>query len=340
MSGLQIIKVTDMGTIEVLSLDLIKNIYTAKELQNKYDNNFNLEYLSFVIFVLNARQPIGRLSVYENPHIRVAESNALVVGNFECISDQKVASLLFQEAEKFATENDYSAIIGPINGSTWDNYRLPLEGIYPRFFTEEYFKNYYPNLFRQNEFEILTEYYSTIISDLNKYLNSFEDKRDIFLNASGLQVRGISKENFIADMELIYDFTMETFSGNYLFSPVSGAYFIEKYLPVKQFIDPDYCLLVFDKNGTLVSLFFCLPDILNHNSSTLIVKTIAGKSGRNYAGISSWLFRRIIKKAAQNGYTHIINAFMHKNNASINISRKYKSEVIRTYNLYVKHLDS
>lgn len=338
MSTLQVKRVTEINVIEALSVDLLKNIYTSHELENKTDNNYSREYLAFVIFVIKGQNPVGRLAVYENQQIRQAESNALVIGNFECINDKDVAAVLFQEAELFAEENSYSALIGPINGSTWDNYRLPVEGVHPRFFTEELLKNYYPIHFRQNKFEILTEYYSTIISNLNEYISDLEPPRDIFLNSSGLQVRGISKENFQEDMKLVYKFSMDLFSSNYLFSPVSETYFLKKYLPIKQFIDPDYCLLVFDKND-LVALFFCLPDIFNPSSSTLIVKTIAGKSGRKYAGISSWLFRRIIKKATQNGYTHIINAFMHKNNTSLNISLKYKSEIIRTYCLYIKNLE-
>jgi len=338
MSDFRLIKLTEISAIGTLSADLLKNIYTPEELNGKNDGNFNPEYLLFVLFVNRAELPLGRLAIYENPFIRVATNNALILGNFECIADREVADLLFKEAERFAKENAYSSLIGPINGSTWDNYRIPLESEYPRFFTEEIFKNYYSKLFEEFNFEILTEYYSGIIYNLNDIGNNSIQPRETFTNSSGLKIRSISKENFVEDIEMIYHFCMDAFSKNYLFSPISKFYFVEKYLPLKQYIDPDYCLMVFDRDNNLVSFFFCLPDILNSGSSTLIVKTIAGKSGRNYAGVSSWLFRMIVEKAIQNGYTQIINAFMHKNNVSLNISRKYKSEVIRTYRLYVKKL--
>ena len=237
MSDLQLIKSSDLNVLKTLSEHLLYNIYSSEDLKNKKDGNFNPEYLLFVLFVLRSDIPIGRIAVYENSHIRFAANNALLFGNFECIADNDVVGLLFKEVERFANDNGYFSLIGPINGSTWDNYRLPLESGYPRFFTEEIFKNYYSRLLEDNKFEMLAEYYSTIISNLNTIVNDTVQTRDMLLNSSGLKVRSISKENFVEDIEMIYHFSMEAFSRNYLFSPISKSYFIEKYLPLKQIID-------------------------------------------------------------------------------------------------------
>ncbi len=338
MSELHIIKVNDIAVVNKLSEQLLKTIYSPEELKFKKDAGYDPEYLSHVIFVVKDEVPLARTAIYTNPFIRASAKNALTMGNFECVYDTEVAEKTFGEVELFAKQNSYSSIIGPVNGSTWDNYRLSMEGNYPRFFTEELFKNYYSSLFINSGFDILTEYYSTLISDIHLIVEEQDKARDTFLVSTGLNFRGISKESFLVDLEKIYHFAMDAFSGNYLFSPLSRSYFIEKYLPLQQFIDPDYCRLVFDKNNNLVAFFFCLPDILNPNSKTLIVKTIAGKSGRNYAGISSLLFKRVVAKAIQNGYKHIIHAFMHKSNQSLNLSRKYNSKIIRTYQLFVKQL--
>ena len=340
MSDLCIIKLTDLDSIFALSDTLLKNIYTHEELSIKNNKNFNPDYLQFVIFVLKGDLPLARLAIYENGQIRVALNNALVIGNFESVNDKQVVDLIFGEAEKYAKENNYASLVGPINGSTWDNYRLPVESNYPLFFTEEIYKNYYSDLFCISGFELLTEYYSTGISDLASIVHEPIHPRQTFFLNSGIQVRSISKEKLEGDLELIYHFSMQKFSKNYLFSSIPKSYFIAKYLPLKQYIDPNYCLMAFDVNNDLVAFIFCIPDLLNKDSNTLIVKTVAGKDGRNYAGITTWLFRQIVAKAIQNGYTYIINAFMHKNNVSINISRKYKSEIIRTYHLYIKKFNA
>ena len=339
MSALRIVQYFDSVSAQSLSEKLLHSIYTESELKVKIPDNFNHEYLKFILFVLLEDVPLARLAVYENKYITHAGKRVLIIGNFECTDNHFAATRIFKEAAVFATKYAYSFVIGPINGSTWDNYRLPVENEYPLFFSEDQFKNYYIDLFTSNGYKVVTEYYSTLISDLHTIIFNKNKSREKFFIESGFQVRGISKDHFKQDVELIYTFSMQAFSQNYLFSPVSKSYFISKYLPFKDLIDPEYCLLVFDKVGELVCFFFCLPDIRNREEKTLIVKTIAGKPGREYAGLSAWLFQLIIEKAIQHKYTRVINAFMHKNNMSLNISRKFHAEVIRTYQLYIKNMD-
>ncbi len=339
MIHLKNITPTDIQFAYVLSEKLLINLYSTEELLIKHKPQFNNEYLVSVYFVMECDEVLAQFALYYNPFIQLEQKKVLCIGNVECIDNAEVAKYLFDAASDYAFKNGFQKLIGPINGSTWDDYRIPINFDFPMFFTEDIYKQYYPRLFIEAGFEVLAEYVSTQIPDLNTIAQANNPQRADYFIQNGIHVRNISLENYENEINTIFNFSMKAFSSNYLFSPISELHFREKYLPLKKILNPEFCLLAFNKNEELVALFFAIPDVFDLSHKTLIVKTIAQLPAKQYAGLSKFVLQKVTERAISKGFTKMINAFMHVSNISFNISNKLLAKPIRTYQIFYKNLN-
>jgi len=338
MTGLQEKIITDPLLIRQYAEILLQEIYTPDELVHKQQEQYNETLLDHVVFIFKNDQPLAKAAVYLNPYIRVANKKTGLIGNYECVADTAVSGFLMKYIESWAKENECAYILGPMNGSTWDQYRFALKFDTPPFFTEDYVPAYYVKQFMQMGFNPVANYYSHVLDRENGLNKNNGKEAERMFREKGMQMREISTEHFERDITLIYELSASAFQNNFLFSPVTLAYFTKKYLPVKNIIDPQLVLLVFDSLDQLVAFIFCLPDIYHSDSKTVVVKSIARHNEPAYAGISRWLFPEILERSFQKGYSRIINAFMHEENISSAISKQFRSQPYRTYQLFLKQI--
>ena len=73
---------------------------------------------------------------------------------------------------------------------------------------------------------------------------------------------------------------------------------------------------------------------LNFNKDTIVVKTIARKLGRTYAGLGRSIADAITQIALEKGYSNILHAFMHQQNSSKSLSKKQNAIALKNYALY------
>ena len=75
-----------------------------------------------------------------------------------------MAKFLFNIADNFVISKGYKKIIGPVDASFWNKYRLKINYFENKPYTSEpYNKEYYLKLFQDNGYEIIEHYIS------NKY---------------------------------------------------------------------------------------------------------------------------------------------------------------------------
>lgn len=106
--------------------------------------------------VLKNTQVVGRIAAFYNPRYRNMGDGDLQVGGigfFECIEEQNVANMLFQEAQKFLTEQGCQAMDGPINLGERDKFwGLLVEGFTRPLYGMNYNPAYYQKLFENYGF--------------------------------------------------------------------------------------------------------------------------------------------------------------------------------------------
>lgn len=67
---------------------------------------------------------LGRLAIFSNNLLRYNNELTWTLGLYECIDREEVAYALFSTATALAQRSKVSYLIGPMNGSTWNNYRI------------------------------------------------------------------------------------------------------------------------------------------------------------------------------------------------------------------------
>jgi predicted N-acetyltransferase YhbS len=106
------------------------------------------------------------------------------------------------------------------------------------------------------------------------------------------------------------------------------------------FINSELVLLA-EREEQVVGFSFALPDALQagrgEDINTVILKTVAVLSGRDYAGLGNLLAAQTHAIAHRLGFTRVIHALMHDGNASRTISGFY-GQPLRGYTLYSKSL--
>ena len=70
-----------------------------------------------------------------------------------------------------------------------------------------------------------------------------------------------------------------------MFVPKTESNFINLFWPLKDLIEPQLFWLCEDKNGIVQAIVFCIPDYLNENNDTIVVKTIAKLNKPDLNGI-------------------------------------------------------
>jgi len=315
---------------------VVQNAYSEQSIRRQQTESFDLEHLERFYVCYSDNKIVGRMALYTNPKIHYQNKKTALIGNYECMNDSRVSQSLFEKLWQDLYLDGFSCVIGPINGSTWYDYRFKTDTENPPFFSEPEQQPFYNEDFLNQGFIVLGDYQSYLITDLEKKDEKVNRRIDHFLD-NGLIFKSIDKLHLDSELKRLYEFSMQAFAGNFLFTPISCESFVQKYKSIERIISPEFSIFAEDKNGKLVGFVFGYPDLYNLEERRLVGKTVAISPLRDYAGIGVVLERMITDRALENDYHSMIHAFIKSGTYSSNIS-KNQGTLYRTYRLYVKHI--
>jgi GNAT superfamily N-acetyltransferase len=261
-----------------------------------------------------------------------------LIGHFNATWDGGVE--LLHAATTELQDRGCTLAVGPMDGSTWHNYRLVTDrGSEPPFLLEPQNPPEWPAQFEQAGFTPLAQYYSALNGDLSR-----QDPRGLRAEQRvgdfGIQIRSATAETLQRDLQQIYRISISAFANNFLYTPLSEPEFLEQYRRVLSYVNPRLVLMA-EWNGDAVGFLFAIPDALQsqrgHAVDTAIVKTVAILPDPSLKGLGSLLVARAHRAAHDLGFKRCIHALMHESNTSLNISRHY-AEPMRRYTLYSRSL--
>jgi GNAT superfamily N-acetyltransferase len=244
--------------------------------------------------------------------------------------------------------------VGPLDGSTFRNYRLVTQRAiqggdpHPPFLLEPNNPDEWPAHFRAAGFSAWSEY----LSDLAPLTapDSQLESRTTALAVQGIHLRGLDPAIFnnapgdssAFDRELarIYPLVMTAFANNPLFTAISYGEFHAQYAPMRSLLSPDLVVLA-EREGELVGLLFALPDFAQAQRGeaidTVILKTLAVLPSLSGIGLGSLLTAKVHTQAYHLGYRWAIHALMHVKNRSRRISA-HTASPFRGYTLFARPL--
>ena len=250
-------------------LDLPKKLYTKKDNMEDYDSTkkllLNLHPLSnyfnlnkFIIY--KNKEVVGRFVITEYPD----DKEICYIGFFECVKDNKVAKLIFSEAEKFAKEKKYKKIVGPVDASFWIKYRLKINQFDKRPYTgEPYNLKYYFNMFKDNKYKVCDHYVSNYFDKVNyKYSNEKYNKHYEEFTKLGYEIVKPKVKDFDKCIEEIYKMIMKLYSDFPTFKKIDKKDFIELFSSYKKIINMSMVRMAYFK-GKAVGFFISIPNYYN-----------------------------------------------------------------------------
>ena len=113
---------------------IAKEIYPADSIRLRIPEKISTGYLESCSIILTNGIPKARVALYSNPFLKYQERRAFCVGHFESVDDFDIANELLEHVAKKAKELGAEYLIGPMNGSTWENYRFSTHNNHPNFF--------------------------------------------------------------------------------------------------------------------------------------------------------------------------------------------------------------
>ncbi len=185
------------------------------------------------------------------------------LGFFECINDQDTARFLFDSAYEYCKEKGFKRIQGPVDGSFWIKYRLKINKFGDPYTGEPYNKDYYPELFSHNGFEVKEHYTSHAFRSVGEeYTNEIYEQRYKDFLAHGYEIRSPKEEEFAEAIDDVYRLVTDLYSDFPVFKDVKKEDFRELFMSYKQIMNMSMTKLAYYE-GKAVGFYVSIPDYGN-----------------------------------------------------------------------------
>lgn len=320
--------------------DNMEDKNTMKELLlDKHPLSKYFKLNKFLIYDKNI--PVARFIITEYD-----DKDTCYIGFFECIKNKDVAKFLFEKANEFAKKNNYKKIIGPVDASFWIKYRLKINKFDLIPYTgEPYNKDYYLDLFQENNYKIIEHYTSNIYEKIDETYNNekFTSHYQEFIK-NGYKIIKPKIEEFDKCIEEIYYLIMKLYSDFPIFKKLEKEDFIKVFNSYKKIINMDMVRMAYFKDKP-VGFYISVPNYNNfvyHLTPKNIIKILSLRKrpkhyvmlymgvDQNHRGLGKALAYSIAEELKQSKLPSI-GALARDGK----ITQKYASDVIESQYEYV-----
>lgn len=262
-----------------------------------------------------------------------------LIGHYAADSAETARALLDHACTQLQ-QRGCTLAVGPVDGSTWRNYRLVTDrGDRPPFFLEPENPAAWPLHFCENGFHELASYFSAIADDLSRTDPRVGRVRQR-LSRSGIRIRPLRDDTFEADLHQIYEVASRAFQDHLLFSPLDEEEFLMQVAALRPHV-PGELVLLAERDGQLVGFCFGLPDLRQaergERIDTAILKTFGVLPGRAFAGLGQVLLEEFHRQAQALGFRRVIYALVREVGHMQRMSRRY-AVPLRRYALFARDM--
>ncbi len=250
------------------------------------------------------------------------------IGDFRCTEVGAGASLLDGIAEDLAAEG-FQALIGPMNGNTWNSYRLVVEtdGSAP-FLMEPTSKPHDQQAFQDAGFTPVSHYFSAR-AKLADALGHPPDP------VPGLNVETWDGNDPEAHFTQVFHLSEKAFANNAFYTPITLEAFLAMYMPLVPMMKRELILMARDAQGELAGFLFGVPNYQEGlEPASVILKTYASLA----PGAGHHMAHAFHEAAHRMGFQTVIHALIHETNTSAERSRRHGASTFRRYALMGRRL--
>jgi GNAT superfamily N-acetyltransferase len=255
---------------------------------------------------------VARCATFEREDL----PGTLFFGWYESIEELTASQILIEAVISDAWSKSFRSIIGPLNGTTWQQYRFA-EDSGETFMGDVYHKPWYDRQMRAHGFSTCQTYHSS-----SGELTPLEHR-------SAVKIRNLESEAFEDELRLLHDISLRSFDRNAFYTPISLEHFSAMYSGMRALIDPRLVKIAL-LNDEPAGFMFAYPD--RFAPHRLVMKTVAVLPEYRGRGVSTAMDSAIRSTALSLGYWQAVYALYEANNVSARLAKA--SRVLRTYHLY------
>jgi ribosomal protein S18 acetylase RimI-like enzyme len=268
---------------------------------------------------------VARCSCWWNRTPLLDGQHTGLIGHYAAFDRDAGTALLGRACEILAAAG-CSTAMGPLDGSTWRSYRFVVaRGNGAPFFLEPDQPESWPAHWSDAGFSPRASYTSAVDDELEADDSDTSAAR-ARLSDAGIAVRAFDPQRAERELHLLFGLSAVSFSGNFLYSPISEEEFLEQHRALLPVVRPELLLLA-EQAQRLVGFVVALPDMLQATRGvtvdTAIIKTIAVHPACSGMGVGGALVALVQRRARQLGFRRAIHALMHDDNVSRRISARY-----------------
>ncbi len=252
---------------------------------------------------------VGHISAVIDFHL---PGHVGLIGFFET-AHKGYGKPLLKAVHNYFIAKQRKIIKGPVNLSTWQNFRFSQDEKRPPFFGEPFNKSFYPTIFEKYGFTLAQENISFLGKLDDPVFLTYKEKYAKIKNE--FQFIRLTSKNVQKDKKDIHMLIQQTFNRTWTFSPINFTEFDYIYRKLFERIDQHFVYLVRPKDRKLVAFFVCLRDIFS--SDTVVAKIMGVLPAYQKRGIGSSLFYLFSEDALASGLKKIIYSTMKVGNTPI-----------------------
>ena len=255
------------------------------------------------------------------------DGRAFALGKIRFPSAETGAALLADAAARARAEGA-AALIGPMDGNTWNSYRLVSESDgRPAFLMEPTSRPHDRAAFDAAGFAPIGQYFSADLP-LTQTLDT---------PAPGtLTIQPWDGTDAEALFAQVHALSSTAFAGNAFYKPIALDAFLAQYMPIVPMLKEELILFARSPSGDLVGFLFGVPDYAQGpKPRSAILKTYASLE----PGAGRQLSAAFHAAARAAGYENAIHALIHDDNRSAEQSAAYGATIFRRYVLMGRRLE-
>lgn len=206
----------------------------------------------------------ARLAGFYNPSLNIDDQACAFFGYFDCEDDLDACAELFSDFETWARSQGAKKLFGPINFSTFNDYRLRVDNFDKAPFPNEpYNKPWYPRILESLGFSVRHYYSSAFQSDPQAQADEVGGLYHAYVKkfADTLTFQPLTAQRWLDRLDDIYPLINQIFSESFAFSKIDKNTFRALLgESTARKLCPETSVLVTDQDDNVAGFFLCYPD--------------------------------------------------------------------------------
>jgi len=232
------------------------------EFLNRKKNPFFQHSEADLFLAIKEGEIVGRIAaIYYKRHLETYHDDTGFFGFFECVNNQQVANVLFDQTSQFLKNRGLTRIRGPMNFTINDEAGLLVDGFnMPPVIMMPYNPPYYENLIRGYGFEKVQDLFAYRISTPDFIPERLKRAFLLMERRHNIRIRNINMKAFDAEVNRIHEVHIQAWSENWGAVPLTydEVHLIAKHL--KLIVDPDLVFLI-ESEKKPVGVSVTIPDV-------------------------------------------------------------------------------